>query len=106
MRLLSVNYPKSIEDDKKMDNLLQVYKERQAPKIIATNEAIKLPELDTDVSSTLAPYAVQHRMLMDRNILLFKMEKGVFFGKFLGTFITSFFYIMLWGGIGRKPASF
>ena len=67
MRELSIDYPKSQEDEAKMDRFARVYRKTLQPTVMQEMKEFKMPDYTLrDKSSTMAPLCTQYSMLFWR----------------------------------------
>lgn len=102
MKILSVKYPKTAEDEANLEDLTRNYRTLLAGSVNAENKLIKLP-VPADYENAaeqMAPVSIQIQWLFHRSWILAKREPRLSRAKFLQTVVVALFMMSVFGGLG------
>jgi ABC-type multidrug transport system ATPase subunit len=102
MKILSVRYPKTAEDEANLEDLNRNYRTLLEGSVKAENKLIKLP-IPADFENAgeqMAPISIQIQWLFMRSWILAKREPRLSRAKILQTLIVALFMMSVFGGLG------
>ena len=103
MKILTISYPKTDEDQIKLDKLNNNYAQIQAPEVTKSIIELQMPELDeSELHVQAAPWCLQFEMLNWRNFLLAQREPKVFLSRVLQNVVIALLTIAIYWDVGRQ----
>ena len=102
MKILSVKYPKTAEDEANLEDLNRNYRTLLEGSVKAENKLIKLPVPKdfAEAAENMAPISIQIQWLFMRSWILAKREPRLSRAKILQTVVVALFMMSVFGGLG------